>query len=309
MKGEHMGMAKALRRALAALLVAILWTGTLAPAALASFQAEVFTSAKVYNIPSTSGKSVSVSSGLEVTVTATSGNWAKISCNGHSGYIQIAYLNLVDRPTAYTAKSTPVYRSPSSSSSRLGTLSIGTKVYVVNKVNGYYRVQNSSGSVTGYIKSGYLTTKAKLTAAYNAYMASHDNGGDSHSSGGHTSASDLVSSLLGKPYSESASIGSAPDAFNCSSLVRYVMGKCGVSMKGTAAEQAEDSRYAKVTSTSNLKAGDVLCFDENKDGTCDHVAIYLGGGQFLEASRSAGKVQINSLDSWYKSHFMWARRP
>lgn len=304
-KGEYMSKMRIAKRLLAVLLAAMLMMGALAPTALASFKAKVFTDAKVYNKASTSGKSVGVSKGVTVTVVATSGKWAKIRRNGHTGYIQIAYLDLVDRPTAYTAKSTPVYKQPSSSSSRMGTLSIGTKVYVVSKVNGYYRVQNRSGSVTGYIKSGYLTSKAKLTAAYNASRG----GNSSASGGGQTSASDLLRSLLGKPYSASASIGSAPKAFNCSSLVRYVMGKRGISMKGTAAEQAKDSRYTKIKSTSNLKAGDVLCFDENSDGTCDHVAIYLGGSKFLEASASAGKVQINSLDSWYKEHFMWARRP
>ena len=89
------------------------------------------------------------------------------------------------------------------------------------------------------------------------------------------------------------------------------MGKFGIPMKDTAAAQASDGRYAKITSLSSLKVGDILCFDTtgNGNGTCDHTAIYIGGNRFVEASRNAGKVQVNSLTSWYKSHFLWARRP
>lgn len=303
-----MNRTKMIKRTALALLIAMLLTAALAPSALASFKATVYTSAKAYNIPSTSGKSINVPEGLTVTVTATSGNWAKVSYKGNTAYMQVSTLNLVNRLTAYTARSTSVYKQPYSSSSQLGTLSIGTKVYVVNKVNGYYRVQNSSGSVTGYIASGDLTTRAKLTAAYNAYR----NAQDGSSSSGSSNASRLISllySLCGRPYSASATVDSAPGSFNCSTLVCYAMDQFGISMKGTAAEQASDSRFAKITSISDLRVGDVLCFDEDGSGSCSHTAIYIGNGQFVEASQNAGKVHVNALDSWYKEHFMWARRP
>lgn len=305
---------KTAKRFLTALLAVALLMSACAPTALASFKAKVFTNARVYSGPSTSNRSIKVPKGLTVTVTATSGNWARVSYKGHTAYMQIPYLNLVNRPVAYTCKSTPVYKQPSSSSSRMGTLPIGSAVYVVNKVNGYYRVQNKSGSVTGYVKSGYLTSKAKLTAAYNAYKQSQS----SKSSGGSKAPSSsspssrlrsLLKSLYGRPYSSSATINSAPGSFNCSTFVRYVMGRFGIPMKATAAEQATDSRYSKITSISSLKLGDIVCFDEDGNGVCDHTGIYIGGGKFVDASHNAGKVRETSMSSWYKGHFMWARRP
>ena len=288
------------------LMVAVILMSACAPAAFASFKAKTNSATKVYVSPSTSSKSLKVSKGLTVNVTATSGSWARVSYNGYTAYIKSSDLNLVDRVTAYTAKSTPVYAKASSSSSKLGTLSIGTAVYVVGKSGSYYRVQNSSGSVTGYIKSGYLTSKAKLTAAYQQDKETSPD--DASSSGNSTSSSllTLLKSLIGKPY---ASSSNPPKSFNCSTLVHYVMGKFGIPMKGTAATQGADDRYAKITSLSSLKVGDILCFDTTGNGSVDHTAIYVGGSNFVEASQKAGKVQVNTLTSWYKSHFMWARRP
>lgn len=295
---------RAFRKFLAALMVAALLMSACAPAALASIKAKVFTNTKIYSIPSTSGKSVRVPEGLTVRVTATSGNWAKIRYKGKTAYIPTPYLNLASRLKAYTAKSTPVYKLPSSSSSKMGTLSIATAVYVVAKLDGYYRIENSSGSVTGYVRAGNLTSKAKLTAAYNAYKRAK-----AARKGGSSATSKLLSllkSLCGKPYAANAN---PPSSFNCSALVQYVMGTFGISMKGTAREQATDSRYSKISSSSSLKVGDVLCFDENSDGVCDHTAIYIGSGYMVDASKNAGKVRATKIDSWYKSHFLCARRP
>ena len=283
----------ALKRFLTAFVAVVLLATACAPAALAAVKATVNTSTKVYSIPSSSAKSISVPKGLMVTISSVSGNWAKIKYKGYSAYIDVSQLNLVNRIVAYTAKSTPVYRQASSSSSQLGTLSVATAVYVVGKSGKYYRVQNKSKSVTGYVESGYLVSKAPSTG----------------STGGSTASGKLLTllkSLLGRPYASSAN---PPKSFNCSTFVKYVMGKFGISMKGTASAQAADSRYSKITSLSSLKVGDILCFDTTGNGTVDHTAIYVGGKYFVEASKNAGKVQVNTFDTWYKSRFKWARRP
>ncbi len=307
---------KSIRRVLAALLVAMLMMSACAPAALASYKAKVNSNTKVYSVPSTSGKSLPVPKGLTVSVSDTANGWAKISYKGVTAYIPTSRLNKASRVTAYTAKSTPVYKQASSSSSKIGTLSIGTKVYVVGKSGSYYRVQNSSGSVTGYIKSGYLTTKAKLTAAYNAYKKQKEKENDKPSSGGDSGSGSgggdtstlvgLMKSLVGRPY---ASHANAPKSFNCSAFVSYVLGKFGISTKATAKAQSTDSSMSKIDSISKLKQGDILCFDNDDNGVCDHTAIYAGNGVFYEASQSAKKVQKNTITSYYTKHFMWARRP
>ena len=303
-----------LRRALTMFILVALLATAFAPAALASsFKAKINTSsARVYSQPSTSSKlSVRAVKGVTVTVTAYSGSWAQIKYKDYTGYIPIKYLNLTNRIKAYTAaKSTPIYEK-ASSSSRSATLSIGTAVYVIGVSGDYCRVQNKSGSVTGYIKADNLTSKEKLTAAYNAWKKAQQAQQPQKPGSGTTPSKSnidkviaLAKSLLGRPY---ALDDNPPSSFNCSSFVEYCMERYGYSMQGTAAAQAADGSYAKVT--SGLKAGDVLCFDTDGDGTCDHTAIYLGNNSFIEASQNAGKVQTNTLTDWYKSHFLWARRP
>lgn len=273
-----------------------------APAALAtSYSAKINSSAcKVYKSASTSSKVLcSDVKDLSVSITGYSGDWAKIEYKGYIGYVKCEYLTLRNRLTAYTAKSTPVYKRASSSSSKLGTLGTGSTVYVVGMDDGYYRIQNRSGSVTGYVKSGCLTaTKPKTSSSSSS--------GSSSSATGVDKAISVAKSLLGKPYAIS---DNPPSSFNCSSFVEYCLEKAGFSVKGSAASQAADSSFAKISGTSSLKKGDILCFDTDGDGTCDHTALYLGGGSFVEASQNAGKVQTNSLSSWYKSHLLWARRP
>ena len=315
-----------LLRLIAIVMLAVMMLGMGANALAASFSARInSSSAKVYKTPSTSSVSVSGGKGVTVKVTGLSGSWARISYKGNTGYIKSKYLNLTDRAKAYTAKSTAVYKQASSSSGKMGTLPIGTCVYVVGKDGNYYRVQNASGSVTGYVASGNLTTYAKLKKAYNAYLAAkeaeesaaNDNittGGSSNTGTGtatDTSSSvskidkviSLAKSLVGRPYAIS---DNPPASFNCSSFVQYCMGKYGYSFAATAASQAAMSNKV---SASNIKKGDVLCFDTDDDGTCDHTAIYLGGSKFIEASQNAGKVQINTLDDWYENRLMHAIRP
>ena len=274
-----------------------------APAALAaSYSAKINSSAcKVYKSASTSSKVLcSDVKDLRVSITGYSGDWAKVSYKGNTGYVKCEYLTLSSRLPAYTAKSTPVYKRAASSSSKLGTLGTGSTVYVVGMDDGYYRIQNRSGSVTGYVKSGYLTaTKPKTSSG-------SPSSGSTVSVTGVDKAISVAKSLLGRPYAVS---DNPPSSFNCSSFVEYCLEKAGFSVKGTAAAQAADSSLAKISSTSSLKKGDILCFDTDGDGTCDHTALYLGSGSFIEASQNAGKVQTNSLSSWYKSHFLWARRP
>ena len=324
-----MKKSRTILRILAALMAVMLMTMSGAPALAASFKAKInSSSAKVYNVPSTSSKIyVQGGKGITVTVTGYANGWARIKYNGNTGYTPVRNLNLVNRPKGYAKKSTPVYRRDSTSSTRMGTLSTGSAVYVVGVSGNFYRVQNASGSITGYVQKGTLATKSAMTAAYNKYKAylaakaaaakkkptsskpTASKPSTSKPSSGSSSSANL--STVDKLILEAAKyLGTSYSTLTCSEYVEAVFKKYKYDMKGTAREQYADSRYKLITSISDIKKGDILCFDTDGDseGICDHTAIYCGNNLFLESSQKAGKVQWNNLTDWYKDHFLGARR-
>ena len=153
------------RRMVCLLLAAALLAGM--PALAASLEVTVNTSTRFYRSASTSSASVSLPKGTELTMTGASGGWARVKYRGVTGYVPSKYLNSEVRKGAYVNRSTYIYASASTSSSRKA-VSVNTKVYVVGKSGSFYRVENSSGSATGYIPTGHLSSGRVSTASGSA---------------------------------------------------------------------------------------------------------------------------------------------
>lgn len=147
-----------IRKITGAVLALLLLASAVCPALAMSVEVKVnSSSARVYKSPSTSSSSLPLTKGTKLTVTATSGDWAKVKKNGNSGYVPLKYLNTVDRVKAYVNKNTYVYKSASSSSAK-AKVSVNTEVYVVGRNGSYYRIENARGSATAYIKPKFLST-------------------------------------------------------------------------------------------------------------------------------------------------------
>ena len=98
--------------------------------------------------------------------------------------------------------------------------------------------------------------------------------------------------------------GTSPGGFDCSGYVRYVFAQAGIYLPRTA-----DAQYEMGTpiSTGELRPGDLVFFSTYDYGA-SHVGIYLGDGNFINASSSRG-VAIDSLYSGYwGSCYIGARR-
>ena len=152
---------KIMKRILCILMVALLAL----PGALASTGAKVNSaSARLYSSDSSSSNSVPLEKGTSVTIKDVSGSWARVSVKGVTGYVPVKYLNTSSRYTAYTNKSTYVYKSASSSSSKV-SVGANTKLYVVGVSGDFLRVQNSSGSRTGYVAASAVSRGKTATAS------------------------------------------------------------------------------------------------------------------------------------------------
>lgn len=92
--------------------------------------------------------------------------------------------------------------------------------------------------------------------------------------------------------------------FDCSGLVRYVMSILDVQLPRTARQQGALG-LAIARDTSELLPGDLLTFSKGKRGI-SHIAIYVGNGRYVHASKKAGKVIETSIDRTHSPLYrMW----
>ena len=102
----------------------------------------------------------------------------------------------------------------------------------------------------------------------------------------------LARAQLGKRYVLG---GTSPErGFDCSGLVKYVLGLLDVSAPRTARLQAHLGE-AVAKDRSELKPRDLLTFGRSRRGA-SHVAIYVGDGRYIHASVTAGRVIETTLD-------------
>lgn len=102
----------------------------------------------------------------------------------------------------------------------------------------------------------------------------------------------LVRAQIGRPYRFG---GHSPrGGFDCSGLVQYVLAALDLEMPRTARRQAAMG-LAVTRDTNRLLPGDLLTFAKPEHGV-SHIAIYIGHGRYVHASRTAGKVIESRID-------------
>ncbi len=99
-------------------------------------------------------------------------------------------------------------------------------------------------------------------------------------------------SRLGLPYVWG---GNGPNVFDCSGLVQWSLARAGVVMPRVAADQA---RTGPQVPLSQLQPGDLLFYhtDPTAPGYISHVAIYLGGGEMVQAPEPGLDVEVVPAD-------------
>lgn len=107
---------------------------------------------------------------------------------------------------------------------------------------------------------------------------------------------------LGTPYRYG---GDDPSGFDCSGLVRYAHARAGLRVPRTVERQ---QAAATPVAANALRPGDLLFF--RLDGwKPSHVGIYVGGGRFIHAPSSGGRVRYDHLqERFWTRHFDSAGR-
>jgi peptidoglycan DL-endopeptidase CwlO len=110
---------------------------------------------------------------------------------------------------------------------------------------------------------------------------------DGPASGRAAEAVQTAYAQLGDPYVWG---GTGPNAFDCSGLTMYSWGAAGVSLPHSSSAQYSAVRHV---SLSDLQPGDLVFYYS----PISHVAIYIGGGQVIDAPYPGKSVHITGLHS------------
>jgi len=109
-------------------------------------------------------------------------------------------------------------------------------------------------------------------------------------------------SLRGTPYRNG---GTDPQGFDCSGFTQYVFAQFGVTLPRGVREQY---RVGDVVLPQELAPGDLVFFTTTDPGV-SHVAIAVGGDEFVHAPSSAGVVRVEHLSSnYWGPRYLGARR-
>lgn len=138
------------------------------------------------------------------------------------------------------------------------------------------------------------------TTVQTAYKTSNSSNDDSSSSDNTTSSSSVNTSSvvaaaisltkMNIPYVYG---GSSLSGMDCSGLTMYVYSMFGVSLPhNTVAQEG----YVNYESVSQAQPGDLLFWGSK--GASYHVAIYIGGGQFVHAPTEGENVKISSISGF-----------
>ena len=168
---------------------------------------------------------------------------------------------------------------------------------------------SGSGSSSGSSGSSSSSSSSSSSDSSSSGSSSGSSGSSSSSSGSSSNVSSSASvenliaiakSKLGSKYVYGAK---GPNTFDCSGFVYWTLNKAGVKQSYMTSEGWKSTtRYKRISSMSSIKRGDVISFN-------GHVAIALGNGQMIDASPSAGKIRITSINSSYwRNNFVRAYR-
>ena len=256
---------------------------------------------KIAKVDSKTGKVTGVKKGSTTIYAKVEGYKKEIKCN----------VKVLKAPKARNFSISP----------KNGSLKVGqVGQYKIDFDSGYggsFTFSSSDPEIASIDEKGLVTAIAPGTCKITATMyneVSHtvslqvlDNG---------SSENDKIETLLqcarsklGRPYDSDHNFG--PNSFDCIGFTYWCYKQVGVKLEDSTKDQVNDDRFMEV-SYDELAPGDLVYFHTDTDSKASHAAIYLGGGEIIHASQTAGEViisqMVSSKSDYYKRNFHCARR-
>ena len=237
--------------------------------------------------------------GDRVLVTAVSGRWAKVvvpdqptplDARGYPGWVPTRQLSAVAPPRtkelATVVARTAWLRADTSAAGRVVEVSYGTRLPVLERLDGWLRVGLPGGAVRrvdpAVVVLHGLTAPASRATGVSIVQAAQ--------------------SFTGLPYLWA---GRSGFGFDCSGLPSLVYRVHGVVIPRDAGAQAVRGRRVPAGATS---MGDLL-FYATASGNVHHVTVYAGSGQMVQSPGTGQTVKtVPVATQSYAAEFAGARR-
>ena len=101
---------------------------------------------------------------------------------------------------------------------------------------------------------------------------------------------EMARRYIGTPYVWG---GTSPNGFDCSGLIQYVFQEMGIGLPRVSFQQARSGQRVALNA---LEPGDLVAWDNSsRNNGADHIALYVGNGQIIEAPRPGLTVRVRSL--------------
>ena len=225
----------------------------------------------------------------------TAGDWLSIRSGGIEGYVKAEYIatgqqakdEAMASATLMAIVNTDVLnaRSEPKEESQIWTQITNSERYpVVEQLDGWVKIELEEDDEV-YVKSEYVEVRYALNEAIHFSPAEE---AAMQSLSRRQQIVNYALQFLGNPYVWGGT--SLTNGADCSGFTMRVMEHFGVSLPHYSGSQAQ---MGKKVSSSEMRPGD-LVFYSNSGGRINHVGIYIGNGQIVNAASRRSGIKISN---------------
>ncbi|MDO5521897.1 MAG: SH3 domain-containing C40 family peptidase [bacterium] len=237
--------------------------------------------------------------------------WAKIRSGDITGYVSSRFLvtggevsalakKVGSRIATVNAVTVRIREKKSTESATLALIPKGEEVEVLNDSDDqwlYVRVDDDKG----YVSRELVDVKyqlAKATDSEEEAAVAASGGSVSTTSSIRSKMVSYAKKFLGGKYVYGGT--SLTSGIDCSAFMMRIYEHFGYSITRTSRSQAEAGTAIKL---AKVKPGDLVFYDRN--GTINHVAMYIGNGKIIHASNPRSGIKISNM--YYKMPYKAVR--
>ena len=238
--------------------------------------------------------------GAVADILESSNGWYKIKSGSITGFVNAEYIKTgeearniaLSEATLMAIVKEPLLNvrvEPNTKSKIWTQISNAEKYPVVKQLDGWVEIELEDDNNT-YVSAKHVDVRYALNEAvkFNPNSANEGSKGGGASPSKRAQIVNYALQFLGNPYVWGGT--SLTRGCDCSGFTMQVLGKFGHGLPHYSVSQ---SNMGKKVDSSNMKPGDLI-FYANSGGRINHVSMYIGNGQVINAASRRSGVKISS---------------